>query len=280
MPRLAFTILIVSTAFARLSLAQLQDNRDKKLTCDDNRYGNQRQAHKCDIKEQNLASVGQLTVEPGKNGAVSIKGWTQPGVLVRARTEAWANSDSEASLLLSQVHSDASAGRVAGSGPESTKDANWSVSYEIFVPQNQELKVTTMNGPVSVWDVMGRMDLNTKNGPLDLKRVSGDITGKTQNGPVKLELAEGNWQGRQLDLATTNGPVNITVPANFQAHIQAETTNGPIRTDFGGAVDDSKGRARKLDLNVGAGGATLKVTTTNGPINVNRPGGARREVHL
>jgi DUF4097 and DUF4098 domain-containing protein YvlB len=261
------TVLTISTAFA-----QMQDNREKQLGCDDrnnNGFGD-RSVRKCEVREQTLASVRQLTVEPGRNGGVSVKGWTQGDVLVRARMEAWAASDSEASLLLSQVHSDASAGRVAASGPESSGRASWSVSYEIFVPQASDLKVTALNGPISVRDLTGRMELNTKNGPLDLKRVAGDIIGKTTNGPVKLEpLGGSGWQGRQLELETKNGPVNIAIPSDLSAHIQAQAVRGPIQSDLGGFVDGNR-RSGRVDLNLGVGGASFKVTTTNGPIRLAR----------
>jgi len=254
------TVLAGSAAFG-----QLQDNRDKQLSCQDGNFD--RRARKCEVREQTLASVGQLTLDPGRNGGVSVKGWTRSDVLVRARVEAWGDSDSDASLMFSQVHVDGAAGRVAATGPESSNHSYWSVSYEVFAPQTHDLKITGVNGGISVWDVNGRLDLDTKNGALDLRRIIGDVTGKTKNGGVRLTVAGNNWQGRQLDLETKNGGVDISVPANFQARIQAETVNGGIRSDFGGVVEGSR-RPRKLDLTLGGGGATLKVSTRNGGISL------------
>jgi DUF4097 and DUF4098 domain-containing protein YvlB len=258
---IGLTFLTVSGAFG-----QLQDNRDKQMNCQDgNRNG--RAAHKCDIREQTLASVGQLTLDPNRNGGVSVKGWTQSNVLVRARLEAWGDSDSDASLTFSQIHSDAAAGRVTASGPDGKQ---WSVSYEIFVPQTHDLKVATTNGGVHISDINGRLDLSTTNGGLHLTRVIGNITAKTTNGGVHVTLAGGNWQGRQLDLETTNGGVHVEAPANFQGHIQAETTNGSVHSDFGGQTAAAGKRARTMNVTVGGGGATLKVVTRNGGIHIGR----------
>jgi len=251
----------------------MQDNRDKQLSCNESgdRYRDQR-SRKCEVREQTITSVRQLIVEPGRNGAVSIKGWTQGQVLVRAKLDAWGGSDSEASLLFSQIHADASPGHIAASGPETPGNSSWSVSYEIFVPQSSDLKIATFNGPVSVSDIMGRLELTAHNGPLQLRRVVGDIIAKTTNGPIQFEPLGEGWRGQQLELETTNGPVNVKVPATFQAHVQARTVNGPIQSEFGGSA--SKGsrdrRANALDLNLGAGGASLKVTTQNGPIHLAR----------
>jgi hypothetical protein len=253
----------------------MQDNREKQLNCNDSgdRYRDRDQkSRKCEVREQTITSVRQLTVEPGRNGAVSIKGWTQGQVLVRAKLEAWGGSDSEASLLFSQIHTDASPGRIEASGPDTPGNSSWSVSYEIFVPQSSDLKITTVNGPVSVSDITGRLELTAHNGPLELRRVVGDIIAKTTNGPIQFEPYGEGWRGQQLELATTNGPVNIKVPATFQAHVQAQTLNGPIQSEFGGssAKGNRERRSNALDLNLGAGGTSLKVTTENGPIHLSR----------
>src|SRR5215470_5640316 len=92
---LGFAVLTASS-----SLAQMQDNREKQLSCNDtgDRHRDQR-SRKCEVREEAITSVRQLTVEPGRNGAVSVKGWTQGQVLVRTKLEAWGASDSDASLL-------------------------------------------------------------------------------------------------------------------------------------------------------------------------------------
>jgi hypothetical protein len=265
---LGFAVLTASS-----SLAQMQDNREKQLSCNDSGDRNRDQkSRKCEVREETITSVRQLTVEPGRNGAVSVKGWTQAQVLVRAKLEAWGSSDSEASLLFSQIHADTSPGRIAASGPDTPGNSSWSVSYEIFVPRSSDLKIATFNGPVSVRDIAGRLELTAHNGPLELRRVVGDIIAKTTNGPIQFEPFSDGWRGQQLEFETTNGPVNIKVPAAFQAHVQAQTTNGPIQSEFGGSA--SRGnrdrRSNALDLNLGAGGTSLKITTQNGPIHLAR----------
>jgi len=265
---LGFAVLAASN-----SLAQMQDNREKQLSCSDSadRYRDQK-SRKCEVREETITSVRQLTIEPGRNGAVSVKGWTQGQVLVRAKLEASGSSDSEASLLFSQIHADASPGRIAASGPDTPGNSSWSVSYEIFVPQSSDLKIATFNGPVSVRDIAGRLELTAHNGPLEMRRVVGDIIAKTTNGPIQFEPFSDGWRGQQLELETTNGPVNIKVPNAFQAHVQAQTANGPIQSELGGSVskDNRDRRSNALDLNLGAGATSLKITTQNGPIHLAR----------
>src|SRR5262249_50242094 len=94
---------------------QMQDNRDPQLSCDNNRSD---RARSCEIRESSLGPSGSLEIEPGRNGGISVKGWSQNSVLVRARVETWAPSDAEARTLSSQVRVDTGGGLIRGTGPD------------------------------------------------------------------------------------------------------------------------------------------------------------------
>src|SRR5215831_11631441 len=100
----------LATLTVAVAFGQFQDNRDKQLNCD-NRGGG-REARKCEMHEQTMANVGQLAIDEVKNGGVSVKGWNGNDVLVRSRVEAYGATDSDASLILSQVHVDGAAGKL------------------------------------------------------------------------------------------------------------------------------------------------------------------------
>ena len=53
--------------------AQMRDNQDRQLNCENNR--NSDQARSCKMSEQSLPALGRLTVDAGHNGGVSVKGW-------------------------------------------------------------------------------------------------------------------------------------------------------------------------------------------------------------
>jgi DUF4097 and DUF4098 domain-containing protein YvlB len=249
--------------------AQLQDNRAKDLNCNDR--GRRDQASHCEIREQTMAAVGRLTADPGKNGGVSIKGWLDNQVLVRAKIQTWAETDSEATALASQVRVDTNTGQVSASGPESQGRSGWAVSYEIFVPQTTDLNLKAFNGGISISDVRGRIEFSAKNGGVTLKRVAGDVAGSTMNGGVTIELAGNTWDGRQLEVSTTNGGVTLAVPERYSAHLRTETTNGGIHSDFSTpAPQTGSARPRNLEMNLGSGGPMIHVSTTNGGVTVKR----------
>jgi hypothetical protein len=247
-------------------LAQLQDNGEKQMTCKNGGYDSDRARH-CEIREQSLPAIGRLSVDAGRNGGATVKGWLRSDVLVRARIETSGETQANADSMASQVWIDGSGGQVQAKGPESVNNSWWSVSYEIFVPQSTDLTLKAHNGGINISDVRGQIRFDANNGGVHLKRLAGDVTGATVNGGVQVELTGTVWDGRQLDVSTRNGGVTIAMPSSYSAHIQAETQNGGIQSDFPVALNGNV-RPRRLDFSVGAGGSLIHVATTNGGVRL------------
>lgn len=265
-------IIIACVTFSALAavgaMGQMQDNREKQLACNDNNHGDQARA--CDLREQTIPSAGRLTIDSGRNGGVSVKGWLRNDVLVRSRVEAWADTDAEARSLASQVNVTASAGQVTASGPGSSgKQGGWSVSYEIFVPQNSDLNLKAHNGGIRIADVRGRLEFTTTNGGVHLTRIAGDVSGSTVNGGVHVELVGNTWDGRQLDVNTKNGGVTLNVPSSYSARIRTETVNGGVSSDFPITLTGNI-KPKNLDFAVGSGGPVIHCSTTNGGVKVKK----------
>jgi len=252
------------------SFAQLRDNNEKQMTCQTGNYDSDGVRH-CEVREQTVAAIGRLSVDASRNGGVSVKGWLRNEVLVRARVEASAENEGAAANLASRISIDGSGGQVRATGPESGDNNNswWSVSYEIFVPQNTDLNLTARNGGISISDVRGQIRFEGRNGGVHLKRLAGDVSGSTANGGVQAELTGTTWDGRQLEVTTRNGGVSVTMPSSYSARIQAESERGGFQSDFPVTAQGNL-RPRRLDFNVGAGGPLIHVTTTNGRVSFTR----------
>jgi DUF4097 and DUF4098 domain-containing protein YvlB len=268
-PAIAVFLTLASQTRINAQIQQtMQDNREKTLTCAD--AGRSRGARFCEVREQTLASVGRLAVDPGRNGAVTVKGWLSNQVLVRSRVETWADSDSDAALLASRVQVNANTGQISASGPDSQGDSGWSASYEIFVPQSTDLDLKTYNGGITISDVRGRIGFAAHNGGVRLTRVAGDVAGATLNGAVNIELAGNTWDGRQLEVSTTNGGVTLSLPERYSAQLRTETANGRVRSELPPAAAGNLISTRNLEVTLGSGGPLIHVSTTNGGVTVKR----------
>jgi DUF4097 and DUF4098 domain-containing protein YvlB len=262
-------VFIAATLCMMSVLAFAQDKSRGSLTCRDNWYSDRLMGH-CEIKEQTVAAGGVITVDARKNGGVSVKGWDRNEVLVRARIQTAASTQSEADELAKQIRIETGGGKIFAEGPDNRKDYNWNVSYEIFVPRRSDLSLEAYNGGISIVDVSGRIEFTGHNGGVVLKRVGGLVRGGTTNGGVVVELDGARWDGETLDVKTTNGGIVMSVPENYSAHLETGTVNGHLSVDFPVTV---QGRiTRELAVNLGSGGPTVRAMTTNGGVKIKRVG--------
>jgi DUF4097 and DUF4098 domain-containing protein YvlB len=259
---------ILTLAILACALPVSAQREEKSLSCDNKSFNQSKMVTHCEMREQTVAFAGRLAVDPGTNGGVSIKAWDNGTVMVRSKVEASAQDDGSAQILGSQIHVDTSAGVVRAMGPEQGKSQNWSVSYEIFVPRQADLNVKTFNGGISISGVRGNIQFSAMNGGVSLKRLGGDVEGTTQNGGLSVELAGDRWDGAKLDARTTNGGVTVSMPEHYSAHFETGTVNGKLNLDFPMTVHGEIGQ--KVATDIGSGGATIHVETTNGGVSVKR----------
>ena len=97
--------------------------------------------------------------------------------------------------------------------------------------------------------------------------MNGNVHARTENGPLEVTLSGARWDGSGLDAETENGPVELTLPSSYAAHLETGTVNGPMSISFPITVE---GRidTKRLSMDVGGGGPTVRVVTTNGPVTV------------
>ena len=237
------------------------------MKCGDNWSGRDQESF-CEIREQTVPAGGAITVEASKNGGVAVKGWDRNDVLVRSRVQTSAPTQSEAEQLAKQISIETAGGKISASGPAFRENSHWSVSYEIFAPRRSDLSLEAYNGGISIADVSGRIEFTGHNGGVVLRRVGGSVRGGTTNGGLVVELAGDRWDGETLDVKTTNGGIVLSVPENYSAHLETGTVNGHLSVDFPVTV---QGRITKeLAVNLGAGGPTVRATTTNGGVRIKR----------
>ena len=248
--------------------AQMRDNHDKKLNCENN-HNNSDRARSCKMSEQSLPALGRMSIDAGHNGGVSVKGWSQGQTLVRARVEAWAETESEASLLAGQIHLETSGGMIRATGPETRDRSGWAVSWEVFAPHQTSLTLNAHNGGIHVTDIRGSLQAKTHNGGVHLSRVAGDVTGTSHNGGIHVEMAS-NESG-QLKFDTHNGGIHLALPSSFSARVHAETNNGGINSDFPlPEMRREERRPRNIDFNIGGGGPSINLKTNNGGVHIKK----------
>lgn len=264
-------VALVAPAASQRRAATTPDPQTEAVVenCQEQRRSNRSgsQVRHCEVRPYQMSARDRsLMVDGGENGAVSVRGWDGEEIRVSARVQTHARSEEEARALAREIRVHASDGRVSAQGPSRRNGAGWSVGYEILVPRRMDLNVETRNGPLAVSDVSGRMQLRAANGPLSLRRLGGAVNARASNGPLSVHLEGDRWQGEGLDAETTNGPVSLRIPEPYSAELEVGTVHGPTDSDL--PLRDGQRRGGRIRTTLGAGGAPVRVVTTNGPLTV------------
>ena len=252
-----------------LAAAQ-RDDAEWLDNCRNNRWNSERE-NSCEVRVTGFRLGGRtLTVDAGRNGGISIHAWDRDSVEVHERIQAQSDSRGDASDLARQVRVSVNGANIRADGPSFyRRNGSWSVSFDIWVPRSVNLELSASNGPIGITGTRGTVNADTENGPLALIGVSGDVHARTRNGPLHVALSGRRWEGGSLDAETTNGPVNLEIPGGYSAHLVTGTVNGPMRSDIPLTLRGHIS-ARRIETDIGGGGATVRAVTTNGPLVLRR----------
>ena len=259
------TLTVAALAHPTALIGQDDDHTRRWLENCQNNWNHDR-ASFCELRNFTLKSQSKLSVDGRMNGGVSFHGWDRNEVKVVAMIQANANDDNQAEALAKQIIVNTEGGRIHADGPSSPHRSSWSVSYEVYVPRRSNLEAITQNGGVSAESIEGDLDFQATNGGIRVEDVAGDVRGETTNGGVSATLSGSSWRGHGLDLRTTNGGVSLTIPRAYNARLETGTTNGGMNIDFPVTVQGMIGK--HIQTQLGAGGPTVRVVTTNGGVRV------------
>ena len=155
----------------------------------------------------------------------------------------------------------------------------------VQVPAATPLELVTSNGPITVRDGSGGLSAHTSNGPVELSGVAGSVLAETSNGPITVSASgpavpelhtsnggitfDGALQAGEARLETSNGAIELRLPADAGFTIDAATSNGKATSEFPIAgttgEDELRGTVGETAL---AAGPRLTVRTSNGPIRL------------
>lgn len=268
-----FLLLIILCLFSFAVIAQERaEAKGKYKEFCSNNWSNGDKISFNEVREMTVSPGSLLTVDGKRNGGISVKGENRSDVLIRACVQAWGETEAEAQSLARAIRIETGSVIRAENMSEEMKG---SVSYQILVPRATNLKLTAHNGGISIGSVEGAIEFETKNGGVSLSDVAGDVKGRTTNGGISVNLSGASWRGSGLDVETTNGGVNLSLPENYAARVETGTVNGGFKSDFSSLnveKDDNEenrwNRKKRISADLNGGGAPIRVVTTNGGIKI------------
>jgi hypothetical protein len=220
------------------------------------------------------ASVQVLDVEGSRNGGVSIKGWDQADILVRACKLVGADDDATAQAMMNQLAITTEGGRVRAIEPQKGEGqrGSWVVQFTIFVPRDLAVEASVHNGGLSLYNLTGKVvgraqnggiaisrsggvespiELFAQNGGISLKDVEGRINARTANGGISLSGGRGD-----VKITSQNGGIVIRLPEGNWAGeaLEARSENGGlilhVPQGFSSGIEAETSAHARLDCRV------------------------------
>lgn len=212
------------------------------------------------------------------NGSVTVAAWDQPRVRVVATKTVEAARDDVKEVLkelrvelqprnggldINTHYPERNDGSIFGWLLGSKVEAQ--VRYELTVPRTMSLDLESVNGAIRVNGVSGTHEVETTNGKIELTRCAGSVEASTTNGGISAELTT-VAKGQPLRFSTTNGRIEVTLPPTLAVDVDADTTNGSIKTDL--PIATTRVDRNSLKGTINGGGTSLRMRTTNGGISI------------
>ena len=200
------------------------------------------------------------------NGDVHVSTWDRNEVKVDAIKYA----DSKEKLDEAKI--DISNGKDYLSIRTKYPDRRWgnnnpaSVDYTLTVPRTVALdEIKLINGSLQVAGMTGEVRASCINGRLEARDLSGRTKLSTINGRLDARF---NQLPKDIDLNSVNGGLELTIPSDSNAEVEASTVSGGINNDFGLHVNRHQMVGQSLRGELGNGGSRIKLSNVNGRIEI------------
>ena len=224
------------------------------------------------------------------DGAVTIKGSNRRDVLFVA------NSQEARDVLRRRQQAEPPAGmrrltQPGGFGVEERDNEmsvssafNREINLAVEVPTRTKLKVSIVNGGITVDSVDSEIEINTVDGAIMLTNVGGSVVAHAVDGNITATVARVAPQA-PMAFTSLNGDIDVTLPAAVKTNLRLRSDQGDVFTDFDVQVIASasanqtqqrNGRGVRIDVNrsiygtVNGGGPDFELRTFDGNIYVRK----------
>ena len=146
-----------------------------------------------------------------------------------------------------------------------------------------DIHIRSGDGSIRVDNATGKLDLETDDGSIGVEATPSVLRLRTGDGSVRVTVEPDTVMSDNWDITTSDGSITVTLPGLFNGELDAETSDGVVRTNHPLLGDDDRGerrdgegrdehreRRRTLRTKIGDGGKILKIRSGDGTIRIDR----------
>jgi len=237
-----------------------------------------------------FSSGGTIAIVGAPAGSITVEGWKNNQVEISAEIEVQAESEADLAKI-AQVTTfvlQESLGRtgIVSTGthdkkflktvdkkfPKRLMGLPFRIDYHIKVPHYSDLDIDGGVGDLNISGVEGMMKINylKTNAKIDL--VGGGISATFGAGDVEIVIPNRSWRGRLADVQLASGTMNVHLPPNLNAEIDAVIVRtGKVEnafTDYKPRDRHAEFTDRSVIAKAGNGGIPLKFTVGDGTLKL------------
>lgn len=239
---------------------------------------------------------GELLEIQSDVGDIDIKTWYEKEVYIKIFGDDDAEEDVDFRIEKT------SGGVLIDAEKESGWNWGWNnirLKYEIKVPENFDVDISTGGGNISLLDLngrallktsggdiyventMGNLDAKTSGGDLELYEIAGNINAKTSGGNIDIQSSNGfidattsggnidvfyNGVNNGIKVTTSGGNINVSVPSDFKADVYLKTSGGRVNCQLEARIKEAG--ENKFIGTLEGGGPELTCKTSGGNVTV------------
>ncbi len=240
---------------------------------------------------------GTVSIAGAPNGSISVEGWSKNEVEITADIEVQAETETDLALL-AQVNTfvlDENFGHitiqsvgtydkkylksVAKKFPKNLLAMPFRIDYRIKVPGYCDLEINGGHGDLTLLNVEGAMRVNILETNAKLNLIGGTIIATFGSGTVDVSIPTRGWRGRSADIQLASGTMNVRLPHNLSAEIDAKVLrNGQIENFYKNLKprERTKFTAKSIAAKAGNGGVNLSFTVGDGALKLSETGSSEK----
>ncbi|HTO03492.1 MAG TPA: DUF4097 family beta strand repeat-containing protein [Opitutus sp.] len=216
--------------------------------------------------------TGVITLD-NVNGQIEITTWDKDEI----RIEGEKSAKTQEELKLIELTIDRSASRADIKVKLPKRPGGWfgnnsvrgGVSFRLTVPASASLeRITVVNTSIDIDGVQGAVNAQSVNGRIRAHDLGGNARLKSVNGGLTASFKR-VVADQTLSFDTVNGSIEIRLPADAGADVQAKVVNGRIDCEFPIEVQGRVG-GKRLSGKIGDGRAPLSAESVNGSIRIKK----------
>lgn len=231
----------------------------------------------------------------------------QVRLIARKRAQAWTSESERKLLSLMEVRAEMRGPDVVIEGRVERFAmigwASYTLELEVTVPRKTDVQVRCDDGHISITGVQGSIHARSRDGHIEARDLEGDLSFSTADGHLTLEDVNGNLRAESSDghiryrgradrlnlrtsdghiraeilpgskmtgswaIRTSDGSIDLLLPRDLAATLDADTRDGRVAVDLPGVADTSRRRSR-FTGKLNAGGSLLSVHSGDGSIHI------------